>query len=199
MPLPFRTLVACLAALAAAPALAEKADREKEIQVLADRLSADDAKREAVYDGNVVITQGTLRITSARIVVREDAQGYRTYVATGKPVTFRQKRDKVDDWIEGWAERAEFDDRTEMLKLFNGARLKSGQGELTGDFISYDRGKEFFEVTGAPPGAPETGSRVKATILPQKKGAEGKAGESRGAPAAPPVTLKPDKGSAGGG
>ena len=184
-----RTLVA--AALAAGTAHAEKADREKEIQVLADRLSADDAKKEAVYDGNVIITQGTMRITSARIVVREDPEGYRTYIATGAPVTFRQKRDKVDDWIEGSAERAEFDDRNDLLKLFNGAKLKSSQGELTGDFISYDRGKEFFQVTGAAPGAPATGARVKATIIPQKKGADGKPAE---APAAPPVTLKPDKG-----
>ncbi len=181
-----------LAAALAAPlaAAAEKADREKEIQVLADRLAADDAKKEAVYEGNVVITQGTMRITSARIVVREDPEGYRTYVATGAPVTFRQKRDKADDWIEGFARRAEFDDRSEKLRLYDGARLKSSQGELTGDFISYDRGKEFFEVTGAAPGAqPAPGSRVKATIVPPKKGAE----EAR-APAEPPLTLKPDKG-----
>jgi len=180
------------AVFAAAPvAHAEKADREKEIQVLADRLSADDAKKEAVYEGNVIITQGSMRITSAKIVVREDPQGYRTYVATGAPVTFRQKRDKVDDWIEGFAERAEFDDRNDLLKLFNGAKLKSSQGELNGDFISYDRGKEFFEVTGGAPGtAPAPGSRVKATIIPQKKGADGKAAP---APQAPPVTLKTDK------
>jgi lipopolysaccharide export system protein LptA len=181
-----------VAAFAAAGAAhAEKADREKEIQVLADRLSADDAKKEAVYEGNVIITQGSMRITSARIVVREDPQGYRTYVATGAPVTFRQKRDKVDDWIEGFAERAEFDDRNDLLKLFNGAKLKSSQGELNGDFISYDRGKEYFEVTGAAPGkAPAPGSRVRATIVPQKKGADAAAAP---APQAPPVTLKTDK------
>jgi len=184
------------AAAAATAAHAEKGDREKEIQVLADRLSADDAKKEAVYEGNVVITQGTMRITSARIVVREDPEGYRTYIATGAPVTFRQKRDKVDDWIDGSAQRAEFDDRNDLLKLYNGARLKSSQGELTGDFISYDRGKEFFEVTGAAPGTAAASSRVKATIIPQKKGADGKAAA---APEAPPVTLKPDKAPAAGG
>lgn len=172
-----RALAAALATVAVAVvplARAEKADREKEIQVLADRLTADEAKREAVYDGNVIITQGTLRITAARITVREDTEGYRTYVATGSPVTFRQKRDKVDEWVDGEAKRAEFDDRTELLKLFEAARLKSPQGELTGDFISYDRGKEFVEVTGAPgakPGAPP--SRVKATIAPPKKDPDG--------------------------
>jgi lipopolysaccharide export system protein LptA len=184
-------------AVAAAPAaFAEKGDREKEIQVLADRLSADDAKKEAVYEGNVIVTQGTMRITSAKIVVREDAEGYRTYVATGSPVTFRQKRDRPDDWIDGSAERAEFDDRNDLLKLYNGAKLKSSQGELAGNFISYDRGKEFFHVTGAAPGAPSEGSRVKATIIPQKKGTDGKPAP---APEAPPVILKPDKGPAAGG
>ena len=82
-----RTLALAFLLAALAPAaLAEKADREKEIQVLADRLSADDTKREAVYEGNVVVTQGTLRVAAARIVVREDAEGYRSFVATGTPV-----------------------------------------------------------------------------------------------------------------
>lgn len=190
LPAPAMLLIVAAALAMAPPARAEKGDREKEIQVLADRLSADDAKKEAIYEGNVVITQGTMRITSAKIVVREDPDGYRKYVATGSPVTFRQKRDKVDDWIDGSAERAEFDDRNDQLRLYNGAKLRSSQGELTGDFISYDRAKEYFEVTGAPPGeSAAPGSRVKATIIPQKKAAQGEA-----APAQPPVTLKPDKG-----
>jgi lipopolysaccharide export system protein LptA len=179
-----------LATLLAAAAHAEKADREKEIQVLADRLVADETKQEAVYEGNVVVTQGTLRITASRIVVREDREGYRTFIANGAPVTFRQKRDKLDDWIEGSALRAEFDDRSELLRLFSGAKLKSAQGELTGDFISYDRGKELFQVTGAAPGAvPSPEARVKATIVPQRKA------ETPGKDApkpAEPVMLKPE-------
>lgn len=181
------------AAIAAAPAArAEKADREKEIQVLADRLTADDARKEAVYEGNVVITQGTMRITSERIVVREDPQGFRRYVATGSPVTFRQKREKDGDWIDGSAGRVEFDDRDDLLKLYSDARLRNSQGELAGDFISYDRARDFFEVTGAAPGSPAApGSRVKAIIIPQKRGEPRDAAPPRDAPA---LTLKPDKG-----
>jgi lipopolysaccharide export system protein LptA len=133
-----------------------------------------------------------MRITSAKIVVNEDAEGNRTYVATGSPVTYRQKRDNVDDYMEGFAERAVFDDRSDILKLYNRAMLRSSQGELTGDFVSYDRAKEFVEVTGAPPGAPATGARVKATIVPQKKGADGK---PLPRPQAPALTLKPDTGA----
>ena len=191
-PAPFAAAaLAFLACAAPWPAAAEKADREKPVNVGADTLTADDRNRTSTFDGNVVVTQGTLRITAARVTVREDAQGYKTYVATGAPVTFRQKRDQAEDWVEGWAERAEFDDRTDMLRLHNRARLKSAQGEIAGDLITYDMGKELFQVTGAPGAEPSAASRVKATLLPTKKGAPEKP--------APPVKLKPDAGPAAAG
>ena len=187
---PVADVLLVLATLLAATAHAERADRDKDIQVLADRLVADEAKKQAVYEGNVVVTQGTLRIAANRIVVREDGEGYRSFIANGSPVTFRQKRDRTEDWIEGSALRAEFDDRTDLLRLFGDAKLKSSQGDLAGDFISYDRGKELFQVTGAAPGAvAEPGARVKATIVPQKKTpATGKDAPKPDAP----LKLKPE-------
>jgi len=182
-----RTTLAALLAAAALPAAAEKADREKDINIAADAGSLDDKTRVAVWDGNVVITQGTMRITAAKVTVREDAERFKSYVATGAPVTFRQKRDQADDYIEGWAARAEFDDRSAKLKLYDKARLKSVQGEITGDLITYDTNLELFEVTGGPQsGMPS--ARVKATLIPPKKGAE----KDKGEPKAPPVPLKPD-------
>jgi lipopolysaccharide export system protein LptA len=182
-------LAAALAAIAAAPALAERADRDKEIVVGADRLTADDANRTSTFEGSVVITQGSMRMTAARVTVKEDKDRHKFYIASGSPVTFRQKRDKVDEWIEGFAERAEFDDRNDVLRLYEKARVKSNANELTGDFISYDMKREVAEVAGAPPGkqAPPN-SRVKVIILPPKKGPE------EGKQAAPPVELKTDPG-----
>jgi lipopolysaccharide export system protein LptA len=187
---PFAGLLAVLA-LAAFPAAAEKADREKEIVVNANRLSADDANKTSTFEGNVVVTQGTMRMTAERVTVREDAQRHKYYVANGNPVTFRQKLDNSDEWVEGFAQRAEFDDRNDILRLYDHARVKRDQNEITGNFISYDMRKELAEVTGAPPGAPSTGSRVKAVILPPKKGAEGANGPARPAP-----KLKRDEGKA---
>ena len=53
--------IACLA-LGALPALAEKADREKPMQIEADRVSLDDLNKVSVFEGNVVLTQGTLLV-----------------------------------------------------------------------------------------------------------------------------------------
>jgi lipopolysaccharide export system protein LptA len=184
--------VALLAVLACAlTAAAERGDREKEIVVGADRLTADDANRTSTFEGNVIVTQGTMRMTAAKVTVKEDSQRHKLYVANGSPVTFRQKRDKVDEWVEGTAQRAEFDDRNDVLKLYEKARVKSNQNEITGDFISYDMKREVAEVSGSPPGkaAPANTGRVRVIIVPPKKEAEGEPAKP-----APPLELKGDPG-----
>ena len=188
-----RTIVLPLraAALAASLAHAERSDREKEIVVGAYRLIADDANRPSTFEGSVVVTQGTMRMTASKVTVKEDAERHKYYVANGSPVSFRQKRDKVDEWVEGFAERAEFDDRNDVLKLFNRAKVKSNTSEITGEFITYDMRKDLAEVTGTAPGAatqPGQGTpRVKVVIQPNKK--------ADGTVLPPGLLLKPDKGS----
>jgi lipopolysaccharide export system protein LptA len=183
-------VLASAIALLAHPAAAEKADREKEIVVGADRLVADDAKKTSTFEGNVVVTQGTMRMTAAKVTVREDPERHKYYVANGNPVTFRQKLDNSDEWVEGFAERAEFDDRNDVLRLYDHARVKRDQNEITGDFISYDMRKELAQVTGSQPGGAQEGGRVKAVILPPKKPAGGASARPEGEP----LKLKPDAG-----
>src|SRR5258708_23363639 len=97
---------ALLFTLGSIAAHAERADREKEIVVGADHLTADDANRTSMFEGNVVVTQGTMRMTAAKVTVKEDAERHKYYVANGAPVPFRQKRDSADAWVEGCADRA---------------------------------------------------------------------------------------------
>ena len=168
-----------------APAGAEKADKEKPINLEADRVSIDDAKKVSVFEGNVVLTQGTLVIRADRMIVREDAQGFNHGTAYGNPVTFRQKREGVDEYIEGEALRVEYDGKVERMQLFNRAQLKRGADEVRGSYISYDQPTEVFNAVGtyddgsgkAPPG------RVRAVIQPKTK--------DKPQPPGPPLPLKP--------
>jgi len=175
--------------LSALPAAAEKADRDKPVNLEADRVTIDDAKQLAVFEGNVVLTQGTLQIRGDRMEVRQDKEGFKQGTTWGNPASFRQKRDGYDEYIEGWAGRIEYDGRVETLQMYTRAQLKRGQDEVRGDYISYDARSEFFQVTGGPktatPGNP--GGRVRAVIQPKSK--------DKPAPAAP-VTLKPAEGIA---
>lgn len=112
------------AALIAANAHAEKADREKPINLESDRVSVDDAKQISTFEGRVVLTQGTLIIRGDRMEVRQDAQGFKTGITWGNLAYFRQKREGYDEYIEGWAERIEYDGRADKMQMFNRASMK---------------------------------------------------------------------------
>ncbi|MCC7081609.1 MAG: lipopolysaccharide transport periplasmic protein LptA [Burkholderiales bacterium] len=175
----------------AAVAMAERADRDKPINLEADRVTIDDAKKVSVFEGNVVLTQGTTTLKADRMTVREDAQGFQYGVAYGDPAYYREKRDGVDEYIEGWAQRIEYDGKAQRLQLFDQARLKRGADEVRGSYISYDQPTEFFRVVGAQENtaAGHAPGRVRAVIQPKSKDAkDGKAKPKEGAP---PLKLKP--------
>ena len=154
-------------ALAAAAARAEQADSTKPTQIEANRMHADDARRMNIFEGNVVVTRGTLNIRADRIVVRQDAEGFQFATATGNPVRFRQRQDpkppdKEGVWLEGEAKRIELDDKSGKIELFESARVNRGGDEVTGNYILVDQKSDFFTVT---PGKGE--GRVRATIQPK--------------------------------
>ena len=85
-----------LLTLVAPLAHAEKADREKPINLEADSISMDDINKVQVLEGNVILTQGTMQILTSKLVVTQDIDGFQKGVATGGPgglARFRQKRD----------------------------------------------------------------------------------------------------------
>ena len=185
-----RTAAAALALLAlllcAAPAArAEKADREKPVNLEADRVTVDDAKQIALFEGNVVLTQGTLQIRGDRMEVRQDKEGFRHGTTWGNLAYFRQKREGYDEYIEGWSERIEYDGRAEKVQMFTRAMIKRGDDEVRGNYISYDSQTEFYQVVGGGAKAATANNpdgRVRAVLQPKSK--------EKPVPGAP-VTLKP--------
>jgi lipopolysaccharide export system protein LptA len=164
---------AILALLLAAPAWAEKADRDKPTQIEANRMSADDAKRMNIFEGNVVLTKGTIAVRADRIVVRQDAEGYSLTTATGSPVRFKQRQDpkegqKEGVWMDGEAMRVEIDDRKQTIELFDNARVSRGGDEVAGDYIFVDQRSEFYSVSsGKTAKDGQAQGRVRATIQPK--------------------------------
>ena len=81
-------------------ASAERADLDKPVNLEADRVDLDDAKKEAVFVGSVTLTQGTLTIKADKIIVKQDATGFQYGIAYGNPAHFRQKREGYDEYVE---------------------------------------------------------------------------------------------------
>ena len=174
---------------------AERADREKPVNLESDRVDLDDSKKEGVFEGNVTLTQGTLMIKADKIIVKQDADGFQYGIAYGSPAQFRQKREGFDDFIEGFSERLEYDGKADKVQMFTNARIQRGRDEVRGDDISYNAITEFFQVIGggktaATPGNPQ--GRVRAVIQPKPKAAA-QPGTASSVELAPSDTLQPAK------
>jgi lipopolysaccharide export system protein LptA len=168
-------------------AFAEKADKDKPTQIDANRMTSDDARRISIFEGNVVLTKGTILVRADRITVRQDPEGFQISTATGGPARFRQKRDGKQEWIEGEALSIEIDDKKEKVELRDHARITRDKDEVRGDLISVDTRSEFFSVTGGKstaPGANPEG-RVRAVIQP--KTPSGEQGSGSAAPVQSPI------------
>lgn len=176
--LPCGVLALALLAAAVPCAQAEKADRNKPINVEADRMQYDDLKQINVFTGNVTLTKGTLVIKGDRLVIRQDAEGYQygtAYGSVNAPATFRQKRDVPDQFMEGQAVQLDYDGKTEVVRLSQRATLKRLErdrvtDEVHGNLIVYESLSEFFTVesgAGPTPTAANPGGRVRVVIQPK--------------------------------
>ena len=197
--LAFALPVAMFGALAATrPALAQQDDKKQPINYSANTGDVNYQTKVGNLSGNVIITQGPMTIRADKIVFRQNGDGSISATATGNPITFRQKRDGVDEYFEGYAQRAEYNGEKELLELFDRALLKRGQDEIRSNYISYNTRTEQFRAEGRPdaastPADAGPGSRVRGTFQPKDdtKG-NGKASDKAATPPkpAPPLPLK---------
>src|SRR5258706_14890940 len=97
--------LAAMWALTSESALAERADRDKPINIESDSMISDGTKKGSTFEGKVVLVQSSLIICADRIVVRQDGDGFYYGVASGKPATFRHKREGYGESIDGQAFR----------------------------------------------------------------------------------------------
>lgn len=171
-------------------AFAEKADRDKPVHIEAQRMTYDDLRQVNVFEGQVVLTQGTLTILADRITVRQDPEGFQRGTADKGPdgfAYFRQKREGMDEIVQGWGERIEYDAKGEKADMIGRARFLRGGDEVRGHTIRYDGRSEFYSVIGGTPSAaspaPSDG-RVRAIIQPRTSA------PAATAPPSPDLTLK---------
>ncbi|MEZ5663599.1 MAG: lipopolysaccharide transport periplasmic protein LptA [Burkholderiaceae bacterium] len=184
---------------AAGAARAEQADRDAPMNIEADSLRYDDVSRTSTFLGNVVITKGTIIMRGRRVVVRQDEQGNQFGTIIGEEKAqgfFRQKREGLDEWIEGQGNRIEYDSQKETVRFVGNAALRRFRGaqlndESLGNVIIYNSSTEVFTVQGGTGGqvADNPSGRVRAMLTPVPKD-----DAAATPPPASPAKLRPSTG-----
>ena len=173
------------------PCFAERADSDKPIRLEADQVRIDDAKQISTFTGNVKLSQGTLLIRGDKIVVTQDQDGFKHGTAYGNTASFRQKREGLDEYVEGYGERIEYDTHAETVDFYVRARLKRDLDEVLGEHITYSAKTEIFQVNGGASTESSPPKRVRAVLQPNPKEETALPPASDGLPITPSEMLAP--------
>jgi lipopolysaccharide export system protein LptA len=124
-------------ALSSSIALADASDKEKPISVEATSFKANQVDQIATYSGNVVVRQGTLKMTGAKLIITENAKGYRQMELTGKKAQFRQRRDPstkgIEEWFEAEAQRIVYEEASGIITLYQNAKVARTENGIVKD------------------------------------------------------------------
>lgn len=145
---------------------AERADHDKPLILEANQMLIDDIHKTSTFTGNVRLTQGTLLIQADKIEVVTLKDGSQQAIAHGNTASFRQKREGLEEYMEGFGERIEYDAHSGTIDFHGQARVKRELDEVRGDHITYNMNAETFQVSSDTNDATP---RVRAIMLPNPK------------------------------
>ncbi len=153
-------------------------DREKDIEIEADSAVIDDAKRITIYTGDVIIIQGTLRITGAKVsIYYDDNSDFVKLISVGKPARFRQlpdgKKNIDSNYQVARADRMEYFKANDTILLLGNAVYGQGGSQVAADRIEYDSRTSRMKARSVKAkGKTKTGKKKKGRvriIIPAKK------------------------------
>jgi lipopolysaccharide export system protein LptA len=105
-------------------ALALSTDSEQPIKINADKGTIDNIKRFVTYEGNVIVSQGSIRIHAKTVTMNyTQKQNIEKIVAKGQPVRFEQRLDS-GEYLKAKANEIEYDAFKNQLYLREKAELR---------------------------------------------------------------------------
>lgn len=167
--LPF--LLGLGAALGSVNALALPTDRNQPIHIQSDDAQLDDKQGVAVYTGDVVITQGSMKITGNKVTVTRAANGdVDVFTAVGNLAYYEQKPGVDKPIVQAYAVTIQYFASQDRIVLIDKAKVINDGNTSEGEKIVYDTVRQVVNAgraTGSKLTAPRP--RIDMVIQPKKK------------------------------
>ncbi len=133
-----KILGAMIVLVSAQTASALPSDANQPIRLLADRATYSERTGVTTYSGNVIITQGTLKITASNITVNlNDDRSISSALATGSPATFEQIITQEKGLTKGVAQKIDYNAVSGIVTLTGNAKLTQAGASFSGNVIRY--------------------------------------------------------------
>lgn len=154
------TLMLLLQASLPFTAQALEEDVNKPIEVEADSVEIDEGSGKSIYKGNVILTQGSIRLAADKITVIQHEKKSDQIIAVGSPAVLTQKSANGKKPVKGNSTRMEYSVNSDILFLIGDATLTQDQDTFKSDRIAYDRKRSLIKGGTSAEGK----QRVRVTI-----------------------------------
>ncbi|EIJ43669.1 lipopolysaccharide transport periplasmic protein LptA [Beggiatoa alba B18LD] len=135
-------------------------DKDQPINITAEQATIDDIKGIAIYEGNVVVTQGTIRIEADKVTLTyTKKQTLDKVILDGNPARFKQRPDNSTEDLNAKAEKMEYFATENRLQLTQNAEVWQGKDTFTGQRITYDTERGIIKAN----------QKVQVTIQPRQQ------------------------------
>ncbi|PKM31319.1 MAG: lipopolysaccharide transport periplasmic protein LptA [Gammaproteobacteria bacterium HGW-Gammaproteobacteria-11] len=167
-----RVKTLCLLVLLSGPttALALPEDANQPIRIQANSATLNERQSTAVYNGNVIITQGSMRLTGSRVTLNTDSDGQVSkIVSEGSPASYESTPRANQNPVKARSNTIEYHADTERVVLINNAFLEQDGNTFQGEYISYDINRQIVDAgrNGGTSGAEQP--RIEITIQPRRR------------------------------
>lgn len=144
-----RKLLAVILFLYAQTVFGLDTDRDQPATVEADEVEYDFRTGERIYKGNVIVEQGSMRITGDKLVVIYKNDELQSATAIGNLASFKQRPEGKSQDVVGKAKKIHLDQIKNVLTLVNSASLQQGPDLAKGELIVYDINNEKLSIKGS--------------------------------------------------
>ncbi|WP_322980503.1 lipopolysaccharide transport periplasmic protein LptA [Pseudomonas sp. C11] len=162
------------AALGSAAAWALPSDRDQPIRIQADTAELDDKQGVAVYRGDVIITQGTLKITGDTVTITQTASGdIDVFTSVGNLAYYEQKPAVDKEIVKAYGKTIQYFASNERIVLIDQAKVIQEGNTFEGEKIVYDTRRQIVNAgraTGNNVSMPRP--RIDMVIQPKNKPAD---------------------------
>ncbi|OSN01874.1 MULTISPECIES: lipopolysaccharide ABC transporter substrate-binding protein LptA [Lonsdalea] len=148
---------------ASMPALALTGDTDQPIHIDSDQQSLDMQGNIVTFTGNVIVTQGSIKVQADKVVVTrpQGQQGREVIEGFGNPATFYQMQDNGKP-VKGHSQKMRYELDKDNVILTGNAYLEQLDSNVKGDRITYLVKQQQMQAFS------DKGKRVTTVLVPSQ-------------------------------
>lgn len=145
-------------------------DSQQPINVQADKADLDNNKGVLVYRGNVIITQGTMKVMGHTVTItRNKDGGVSVMTSVGSPAYFEQQPDVNEPIVKAYGNSIQYQVANKKVILEGNAKVIQKGNIFTGKRAVYDTVKGKISAVGATETNTKKPERIQMVIQPEQK------------------------------